>query len=176
MRPGRYRYKKNSKMRNRERDSPEVPRLMRTLFADLYPVRKLLIDHAMLAKPGGFSESVVMDVSVSQHLHPHRSTPHLWSGLLLQAKQDLHAAARAYNRSAQLSAPFDWQGTYRLWRLLLHMREDAAAAAEEAKLRALWGDQQFAWHATDVDGALDPAIEDARRRHEHDERDVPGAP
>ena len=28
-------------MRNRERNNPEVPRLMRTLFADLYPVRKL---------------------------------------------------------------------------------------------------------------------------------------
>ncbi len=34
-----YRYKKNSKMRNRERNNPEVPRLMRCLFPDLYPVR-----------------------------------------------------------------------------------------------------------------------------------------
>mmetsp|Transcript_37479 Transcript_37479/g.121888 ORF Transcript_37479/g.121888 Transcript_37479/m.121888 type:complete len:533 (-) Transcript_37479:457-2055(-) len=30
-----YRYKKDSKMRTRERNNPEVPRLMRTLFADL---------------------------------------------------------------------------------------------------------------------------------------------
>ena len=94
-------------MRNRERDSPEVPRLMRTLFADLYPVRKLLIDHAMLAKPGGFSESVVMDVSVSQHLHPHRSTPHLWLGMILQAKKDHAAALASYNRSKALSLSYD---------------------------------------------------------------------
>ena len=39
---------------------------MRCLFPDLYPVRKLLIDHHELLKPGGFTESVVMDVSVSQ--------------------------------------------------------------------------------------------------------------
>ncbi len=53
-----YRYKKNSKMRNRERTSPEVPRLMRCLFPDLYPVRKLLVDHHELLKPNGFSEMV----------------------------------------------------------------------------------------------------------------------
>jgi hypothetical protein len=35
----KYRYKKNSKMRNRERQNPEVPRLLRTLFPDVYPVR-----------------------------------------------------------------------------------------------------------------------------------------
>ena len=40
-----YRFKKNSKMRNRQRANPEVPRLLRTLFPDLYPVRKLLVDH-----------------------------------------------------------------------------------------------------------------------------------
>jgi glycosyltransferase involved in cell wall biosynthesis len=33
-----YRYKKNSKMRNREHNNPEIPRLMRCLFPDLYPV------------------------------------------------------------------------------------------------------------------------------------------
>ena len=59
-----YRFKKNSKMRNRELNNPEVPRLLRTLFADLYPVRKLLLDHHELLKPNGFSESVRMDVSV----------------------------------------------------------------------------------------------------------------
>eukprot|EP00962_Isochrysis_galbana_P012312 scaffold3473_cov122-Isochrysis_galbana.AAC.15 len=34
-----YRYKKNSKMRNREHNNPEIPRLLRSLFPDLYPVR-----------------------------------------------------------------------------------------------------------------------------------------
>ena len=38
-------------MRNRELNNPEVPRLLRTLFADLYPVRKLLLDHHELLKP-----------------------------------------------------------------------------------------------------------------------------
>ena len=37
---GRYRFKRQSKMRDREKANPEVPRLMRTLFADLYPVRQ----------------------------------------------------------------------------------------------------------------------------------------
>ena len=58
-------------MRNREKNNPEVPRLMRTLFADLYPVRKLLIDHFLLLQPKGFSESVQMDVSVSQVRNPN---------------------------------------------------------------------------------------------------------
>ena len=56
-----YRFKKNSKMRNREKFNPEVPRLMRGLFPDLYPVRKLLVD----GLPNG---RLRMDVSVSQHL------------------------------------------------------------------------------------------------------------
>jgi len=92
-------------MRNRERANPEVPRLLRCLFSDLYPVRKLLIDHHELLKPTGFSESVVMDVSVSQHLHPHRAETHLWTGMISQAKGELDAAVRAYNDSARLAAP-----------------------------------------------------------------------
>jgi len=48
-----YRYKANSKMRTREKNNPEVPRLLRTLFADLYPVRKLLLDHKELLSAGG---------------------------------------------------------------------------------------------------------------------------
>ena len=113
-----YRFKKNSKMRNRQRANPEVPRLLRTLFPDLYPVRKLLVDHHELLKPGGFSEMVQMDVSVSHHLYPERATPYLWLGMILQVKGDLHAAAAACNRSKALSAPYDWQASFRLWRLL----------------------------------------------------------
>jgi len=147
-----YRYKKNSKMRNRERSNPEVPRLLRCLFPDLYPVRKLLIDHHELLKPNGFTESVVMDVSVSQHLHPLRAAPHLWSGMILEAKRDEDGAVRAYNRSRAVAKPFDWQPTYRLWRL--HRRRGDAAAASEARdaLVRLWGEDQFAWYTTDVDG------------------------
>jgi len=147
-----YRYKKNSKMRNRERSNPEVPRLMRCLFPDLYPVRKLLIDHHALLKPNGITEAVVMDVSVSQHLHPHRAAPHLWSGMILQVKRDFHGALRAYNRSRAVAAPYDWQPTYRMWRLLrMYGDATAAAAAREALVR-LWGEDQFAWYSTDVDG------------------------
>jgi len=159
-----YRYKKDSKMRTRERNNPEVPRLMRTLFADLYPVRKLLIDHHELLKPAGepgqkpgITEAVVMDVSVSQHLHPTRPEPHLWSGMILQAKGDLAGAAAAYNASAALAAPYDWQGSYRLWRALLLLGDGAAAAREEAALRRRWGDAQMRWYSTDAYGGVLPA-------------------
>lgn len=54
-----------------------------------------------------------MDISVSQHLHPHRSTPHLWLGMILQAKKDHAAALASYNRSKALSLSYDWQATYR---------------------------------------------------------------
>jgi len=158
-----YRFKKNSKMRNRERANPEVPRLLRCLFSDLYPVRKLLIDHHELLKPTGFSESVVMDVSVSQHLHPHRAETHLWTGMISQAKGELDAAVRAYNDSARLAAPYDWQGSFRLWRLLRVMPGyETAAAREEKALRARWGDEQFSWYATDVDGAVIPSVRSQR--------------
>ncbi|EOD05752.1 hypothetical protein EMIHUDRAFT_219808 [Emiliania huxleyi CCMP1516] len=100
-----------------------VPRLMRTLFADL------------LDQKPGITEAVVMDVSVSQHLHPTRPEPHLWSGMILQAKGDLAGAAAAYNASAALAAPYDWQGSYRFWRALLLLGDGAAAAREEAALR-----------------------------------------
>lgn len=160
-----YRFKRQSKMRDREKANPEVPRLMRTLFADLYPVRKLLIDHHLLLSPRGFSESVQMDVSVSQHLHPHRSTPHLWVGMILQAKGDLRGAAAAYNRSKQLAQPFDWQGTFRLWKALLLLGDTEAAAREEEALLHLWGPVQFGWYRTDVDGDVvrhlpDPLLRD----------------
>ena len=54
----KYRFKKNSKMRNREKYHPEIPRLLRTLFPDLYPIRKLLVDHWFLKSPqkGGITE------------------------------------------------------------------------------------------------------------------------
>ena len=148
-----YRFKKNSKMRNRQRANPEVPRLLRTLFPDLYPVRKLLVDHHELLKPGGFSEMVQMDVSVSHHLYPERATPYLWLGMILQVKGDLHAAAAAFNRSKALSAPYDWQASFRLWRLLREQpAEIAAEARERAALLARWGSVQFGWYSTDAFG------------------------
>ena len=129
---------------------------MRTLFADLYPVRKLLIDHKLLLQPKGFSEAVVMDVSVSQHLYPRRATPHLWGGMISQAKGDYAAAISQYNTSAALAEPYDWQPSYRMWRLLLKMGDEAAAAIERGKLLARWGEAQLDWYATDVDGAVVP--------------------
>jgi len=143
-----YRFKKNSKMRNREKANPEVPRLLRCLFADLYPVRKLLMDHNELLKPEGFSEAVRMDVSVSQHVFPQRSAPHLWRGMILQAKRDYGAAADAYNSSKMLAAPYDWQPSFRLWRLLSELGDAAAAVSERQHLQELWGTAQFAWYST----------------------------
>ncbi|KAL3917192.1 MAG: hypothetical protein SGPRY_006503, partial [Prymnesium sp.] len=131
-----------------------VPRLLRCLFPDLYPVRKLLIDHHVLLKPNGFSESVVMDVSVSQHLHPHRAAPHLWSGMILQAKKDFAGALHAYNASRRVAKPYDWQPTYRMWRLLTTRGQLAEAEEARAALVRLWGEEQFAWYSTDVDGDL----------------------
>ena len=128
-------------------------------------VRKLLIDHKVLLGSHGFSESVQMDVSVSQHLHPHRATPHLWVGMILQVKGDLRGAATAYNRSKRLAQPFDWQGTFRLWKALLLLGDTAAAAREEEALLRLWGPVQFGWYRTDVDGDVvrhlpDPLLRD----------------
>ena len=127
-------------------------------------MRKLLIDHHELLKPAGepsqkpgITEAVVMDVSVSQHLHPTRPEPHLWSGMILQAKGDLAGAAAAYNASAALAAPYDWQGSYRLWRALLLLGDGAAAAREEAALRRRWGDAQMRWYSTDAYGGVLPA-------------------
>ena len=148
----KYRYKLNSKMRNRERANPEVPRLMRCLFPDLYPVRKLLVDHSELLKPNGFSEAVRMDVSVSQHLHSHRAVTHLWRGMILQAKRDYVAAISAYNASKRRAEPFDWQGSFRLWRLLSDMGDARNAELERQQLLRLWGPAQFAWYSTDVHG------------------------
>ena len=138
---------------------PTRPRRVRR-----YPVRKLLIDHHELLKPAGepgqkpgITEAVVMDVSVSQHLHPTRPEPHLWSGMILQAKGDLAGAAAAYNASAALAAPYDWQGSYRLWRALLLLGDGAAAAREEEALRRRWGDAQMRWYSTDAYGDVLPA-------------------
>lgn len=147
-----YRFKKNSKMRNRERANPEVPRLLRCLFPDLYPARRLLADHHELLKPTGFSEAVRMDVSVSQHLHPHRAAAHLWRGMILQAKRDFVAAVHAYNASRRRAEPYDWQGAFRLWRLLGDMGDASGASAAKADLLRIWGEAQFAWYSTDVHG------------------------
>ena len=149
-----YRYKKNSKMRNRERANPEIPRLLRTLFPDLFPVRTLLLDHRQLLKPNGFSEAVRMDVSVSHHLHPNRAAPHLWRGMILQAKHDFAAAANAYTISKSRAAPFDWQPSFRLWKLLAEHGDAAAAEREKEHLYAMWGAAQFAWYSTDAWGEV----------------------
>ena len=93
-----------------------------------------------------------MDVSVSQHLHPHRAAPHLWSGMILEVKRDFHGALRAYNRSRAVAAPYDWQPTYRMWRLLRTNGDASAAADAREALVRLWGEDQFAWYSTDVDG------------------------
>jgi hypothetical protein len=133
-----------------------VPRLLRTLFADLYPVRKLLLDHHELLKPAGFSESVRMDVSVSCRLHPHRSTPHLWRGMILEAKRDLRGAARAYADAKRLSPPYDWQAAFRLWRVQLELADAEAARREREHLVRLWGEVQLAWYSPDVGGDVVP--------------------
>ena len=96
-----------------------------------------------------------MDISVSAHLFPLRSTPYLWNGFVLEAKQDYAAAAEEYARARDLATPADWQGGYRLWKVLgkVQGREQEAAAAEAA-LRERWGEEQFRWFATDVDGEV----------------------
>jgi len=39
---------------------------------------------------------------------------------------------------------------------------ETAAAREEKALRARWGDEQFSWYATDVDGAVIPSVRSQR--------------
>ena len=62
---------------------------MRTLFADLYPVRSLLIDHYALRQPGGFSPQVRAQVPGRVAAHPTRAAPRLWAGLIAQAAGDV---------------------------------------------------------------------------------------
>lgn len=90
----------------------------------------------------------------SQHLHPHRAAPHLWSGMILQAKKDFAGALHAYNASRRVAKPYDWQPTYRMWRLLTTRGQLAEAEEARAALVRLWGEEQFAWYSTDVDGDL----------------------
>ena len=129
--------------------------MLRSLFPDLYPVRKLLIDHRELLKPNGFSEAVRMDVSVSQHLYPQRSAPHLWRGMILEAKRDYIAAAHAYNQSKAHAALYDWQSSFRLWKLLSKQLGDLSAAnIERDHLLTIWGPAQFAWYNSDTSGQV----------------------
>ena len=73
---------------------------------------------------------------------------------------DLKAACRAYNRSKQLSQPYDWQAAFRLWKALLLLGDAPRAAIEEEGLRRLWGAVQLGWYATDVDGRVVPHAAD----------------
>ena len=73
---------------------------------------------------------------------------------------DLKAACRAYNRSKQLSQPYDWQAAFRLWKALLLLGDAPRAALEEEGLRRLWGPVQLGWYATDVDGRVVPHAAD----------------
>lgn len=74
-----------------------------------------------------------------------RSTPHLWNGMVLEAKGDLRAAEKSYGRAASLAAEYDWQGSYRRWKALSALGETTAAAQEEQALKQRWGEMQFRW-------------------------------
>jgi hypothetical protein len=67
--------------------------------------------------------------------------------MVMEAKGDLRAAVDSYRRSASLAPPYDWQGSYRLWRALGALGDAEAAEREEAALRRRWGDEQFRWCA-----------------------------
>lgn len=67
--------------------------------------------------------------------------------MVMEAKGDLRAAADSYRHSASLAPPYDWQGSYRLWRALTALGDAEAAEREEAALRHRWGEEQFRWCA-----------------------------
>ena len=69
-------------------------------------------------------------------------------------------------QSKQLSQPYDWQASYRLWKALLLLGDAHQAALEEEALRRLWGDVQFGWYSTDVDGLIVQHEGDALLRDE----------
>ena len=73
--------------------------------------------------------------------------------MILQAKRDLVAAVAAYNASKRRAEPYDGQGAYRLWRLLVEMGDERAAAEERSHLLRLWGPAQLAWYGVDGEGA-----------------------
>ena len=72
--------------------------------------------------------------------------------MILEAKNDYYGALTAYNRSHTVAKSFDWQPVYRMWRLLCAIGDAAAAASAREILVRLWGEEQFAWYSTDVDG------------------------
>lgn len=83
--------------------------------------------------------------------------------MILEAKGDYDGALQAYNNSRAVAKPFDWQPVYRMWRLLSSLgKVDAAAELRRALVR-LWGEDQFAWYSTDVDGELIRYIDTAER-------------
>jgi hypothetical protein len=67
--------------------------------------------------------------------------------MVMEAKGDVRAAAASYRKAAALAPPYDWQGSYRLWRALAALEEAEAADREEEALRRRWGEEQFRWCA-----------------------------
>jgi glycosyltransferase involved in cell wall biosynthesis len=140
-----YRYRQASKMRTRERRNPEVVRLLRTLYPDLYPARALLDDHAALLA-GGLTQEVLSDARAARARMPTRSQPALWLGLHAEAHGELATAAAEYGAAVELRAAHDWQPLLR--RACLAARTDDERARERScrELRALWGSEQARWY------------------------------
>ncbi|KAJ1615717.1 nucleotide-diphospho-sugar transferase [Pavlovales sp. CCMP2436] len=140
-----YRFRASSKKRTREARNPEVPRLLRTLYPDLYPPRALLDDHAALLAVG-LTPEVLADTRAARARTPERSSPALWLGMHHEHLGAIAEAAREYSAAVETRALYDWQPLLRL----------ACAAARQADAQAngracdglarVWSAEQLRWY------------------------------
>lgn len=140
-----YRYRASSKKRTREALHPEVPRLLRCLYPDLYPRRALLDDHAALAA-GGLSEGVLDDVRRLRARLPARAVLPLWLGMHAEHEGRLRDAAKEYADADGLREEHDWQPALRLACVGSRLGDHALAQRACAQLLRLWGAQQARWY------------------------------
>lgn len=141
----KYRFRGASKKRQREAHHPEVPRLLRTLFPDLYPIRTLLDDHAALAA-GGLTDGVLASVRASLDRHADRSVVHLWLGMHAEHRGEYEHALREHSAAEKLREGHDWQPIFRRACCGAKLEDVDQASDPCSALRAAWGTERFAWY------------------------------
>ncbi|KAG8467737.1 hypothetical protein KFE25_006789 [Diacronema lutheri] len=147
-----YRFRASSKKRTREARNPEVVRLLRTLYPDLYPPRALLDDHAALLA-GGLTPEVLADARVSRARASGRSAPALWLGMHSEHAGLLPDAMREYAAAVETRARYDWQPLLRLACLAARLGDQPVNARACGALMQLWSEEQRRWYLRPDDSA-----------------------
>lgn len=140
-----YRFRAASKKRTREARNPEVVRLLRTLYPDLYPPRTLLDDHAVLLA-SGLTPEVLADARAARARTPERSAPALWLGFAHEHAADLPAALREYGAAAAARAAYDWQPLLRVACVAARLADAQANTRACEALAQVWSAEQLRWY------------------------------